>query len=151
MEFVSQHCSKMLTLSLQDFRLLRYWLKGPKTGTWEKFKDLPGIPDNVRCNEKGDFWVAIHGRRTFLEMYSGALPWLRLISGKAPISLKFLHTISAPIPHGMVLRYDSEGVLQEVLEDQTGKVVKSVSEVEEHDGKLYIGSVVFPQIAVYTL
>jgi hypothetical protein len=51
----------------------------------------------------------------------------------------------------MVIRYGADGNVKEVLEDQTGKVVKLVSEVEEHEGKLYLGSVLLPQIAVYTL
>jgi hypothetical protein len=37
------------------------------------------------------------------------------------------------------------------LEDSEGKVVKAVSEVEEKDGKLWIGSVMMPFIAVYNL
>jgi hypothetical protein len=41
--------------------------------------------------------------------------------------------------------------VKEVLEDRTGKVVRLPSEVEEHDGKLYIGSVLLPHVAVYTL
>jgi hypothetical protein len=51
----------------------------------------------------------------------------------------------------MVIRYGPDGSMKEVLEDQTGKVVQFVSEVEEHDGKLYLGSVLLPQLAVYTI
>jgi hypothetical protein len=57
----------------------------------------------------------------------------------------------APKPHAMILRYNSDGQLLEVLEDQAGKVVMLVSEVEEHNGKLYMGSALVPQIAIYTL
>lgn len=113
--------------------------------------DLAGIPDNVRRNADGDFWVAIHGRRTLVEMYSGALPWLRHFVGKLPIPSKYLYAMLAPKPHAMILRYNSDGQLLEVLEDQAGKVVMLVSEVEEHNGKLYIGSALVPQIAIYTL
>lgn len=38
-----------------------------------------------------------------------------------------------------------------MLEDRQGKVVKAVSEVEERDGKLWIGSVLMPFVAVYNL
>lgn len=113
--------------------------------------DLPGIPDNVRRNEVGDFWVAFHGKRTLLEMYTGAVPWLRHFVAKLPIPSEQLYAMVAPKPHALIIRYSSEGQLLEVLEDQPGKVVKIVSEVEERDGKLYIGTVLYPQIAVYTL
>jgi hypothetical protein len=37
------------------------------------------------------------------------------------------------------------------LEDSEGKVVRAVSEVEEKDGQLWIGSVLMPFIAIYKL
>lgn len=113
--------------------------------------DLPGVPDNVRRNQNGDFWVAFHGKRTFVEMYTGAVPWFRHFIAKLPIPSEQLYGMVAPKPHALIIRYSSEGQLLEVLEDQPGKVVKVASEVEEHDGKLYIGSVLYPQIAIYTL
>jgi len=36
----------------------------------------------------------------------------------------------------------------DVLEDSKGAVVKAVSEVEEHGGKLWMGSVLMPHVAV---
>jgi hypothetical protein len=39
----------------------------------------------------------------------------------------------------------------QVLEDSQGKVVKEASEVEERDGKLWIGSVLMHFVAVYSL
>jgi hypothetical protein len=132
-------------------RLLRYWLKGPKAMTWEVWIDLPGVPDNVRRNENGDFWVAFHGKRTFLDMYSGAVPWLRNFVAKLPIPSKYLYEMLAPKPHALIIRYSAQGQVLEVLEDQPGKVVKVVSQVEEHDGKLYMGSILYPQVAVYTI
>jgi hypothetical protein len=53
-------------------------------------------------------------------------------------------------PQAVALRYGPDGQLKEVLEDQTGKV-QIVSEALEHDGKLYLGSVYLPHIAIYTM
>ncbi|XP_073387946.1 protein STRICTOSIDINE SYNTHASE-LIKE 3 [Physcomitrium patens] len=131
--------------------LLRYWIKGPSANTWEVWIDLPGIPDNVRRNNNCEFWVGFHGKRTFVEMHSGAVPWFRHFVAKLPIPSNYLYKIVAPKAHALIVRYSPEGQVLEVLEDQTGKVVKVVSEVEEHDGKLYIGTVLFPQIDIYTL
>lgn len=95
--------------------------------------------------------MAFHGKRTVFDTYSGAVPWLRHLVAKLPIPSKYLLEMLAPKPHALIVRYSSQGQLLEVLEDQPGEVVKLVSQVEEHDGKLYMGSVLFPQVAVYTM
>ncbi|CAL4959496.1 unnamed protein product [Urochloa decumbens] len=38
----------------------RYWLKGPKAGSYELFADLPGYADNVRRDAKGGYWFALN-------------------------------------------------------------------------------------------
>jgi hypothetical protein len=137
--------------ALLGFRLLRYWLKGEKKGTHEMFALLPGWPDNVRRNPNGDFWVAIHALRTTGDMYFGMFPWLRYLAVRFPIPQKYLYKLFTGRLHAMVICYGPDGSIKEVLEDQTGKVVQFVSEVEEHDGKLYLGSVLLPHLAVYTI
>ncbi|KAF7805770.1 protein STRICTOSIDINE SYNTHASE-LIKE 3-like [Senna tora] len=108
-------------------RLRKFWLKGDKAGTSEVLAILPGFPDNVRVNENGDFWVALHCRRY---MYSYINGW-RL--------------------HALAVKYSPEGKLLQILEDSQGKVVRAISEVEEKDGKLWMGSVLMPFVAVYDL
>ncbi|CAD6266805.1 unnamed protein product [Miscanthus lutarioriparius] len=41
-------------------QLFRYWLKGPKAGTYELFADLSGYPDNIRRDTRGGYWVALN-------------------------------------------------------------------------------------------
>ncbi|KAI0498896.1 hypothetical protein KFK09_019794 [Dendrobium nobile] len=133
-------------------RLSRYWLKGDKAGTSEVFAQLPGFPDNVRTNEKGEFWVAIHCRATRLAYLLSVYPRLSEFLLKLPIPAKmqFLLRIGGRL-HAIIAKYSPEGKLLELLEDQQGKVVRAASEVEEKDGKLWIGSVLMPFIAVFTL
>eukprot|EP00249_Psilotum_nudum_P020652 c27793_g1_i5 orf=173-1378(-) len=132
-------------------RLLRHWLKGPKAGSTEILAILPGYPDNVRRNEKGEFWVALHCRRNLPSKISGAFPSLRRWFLRLPIPFKQVYRIfNGGHPHGMVVRYTEEGQVEEVLEDEEGKVVKLASEVNEREGQLWIGSVLLPYIAVYT-
>ncbi|CAL4899730.1 unnamed protein product [Urochloa decumbens] len=38
----------------------RYWLKGPKVGSYELFSDLPGYADNVRRDARGGYWFALN-------------------------------------------------------------------------------------------
>ncbi|KAL2239267.1 protein STRICTOSIDINE SYNTHASE-LIKE 3 [Sesamum indicum] len=133
-------------------RLRKYWLKGEKAGTSEIMAVLPGFPDNVRTNEKGEFWVAIHCRRTVYAYILALYPKVRKLWLKLPIPAKihYLMQIGGRV-HAVVLKYSPEGKLLQILEDRQGKVVKAVSEVEEKDGKLWMGSVLMPFVAVYQL
>ena len=47
-------------LTINADRSLRYWIKGPKADTSESLADLPVYPDNVKADDKGGFWVALH-------------------------------------------------------------------------------------------
>lgn len=133
-------------------RLRKYWLKGEKAGTSEILAILPGAPDNVRVNEDGDFWVALHCRRSMFAYYTGLYPRIRKAILKLPIPTKnqYLFQIGGKL-HGVIVKYSPEGKLLQILEDSEGKVVRAVSEVEEKDGQLWIGSVLMPFIAVYKL
>ena len=137
---------------LLSYRLRRYWLKGDKAGSSEVIAILPGFPDNVRVNEEGDFWVGIHCRRHMYSYLNGIYPALRKIGLKLPIPtrIQYLLQIGGRL-HAVVVKYSPEGKLLQILEDSQGKVVKAVSEVEEKDGKLWMGSVLMPFIAVYNL
>lgn len=130
----------------------KFWLEGEKSGTSEVFAVLPGFPDNVRTNDKGEFWVAIHCRRSMYTYFCALFPRIRKFILKLPVSAKiqFLLHIGG-WPHGIVVKYSPEGKLLRILEDSTGKVVKAISEVEEKDGKLWMGSVLMPFIAVYNI
>lgn len=133
-------------------RLTKYWLKGEKSGTSEVLAILPGFPDNVRTNKDGDFWVAIHCRRNLYTYFCAMHPKIRKFLLKFPISAKIQYLLHiGGWPRGVVVKYSPEGKLLQILEDSQGKVVKAVSEVEEKDGKLWIGSVLMPFVAVYNL
>ncbi|XP_076937654.1 protein STRICTOSIDINE SYNTHASE-LIKE 3-like [Bidens hawaiensis] len=133
-------------------RLMKYFVKGEKAGTSEVFAILPGFPDNVRTNEKGEFWVAIHTRRSMYAHIFGLFPKFRTFLLKLPIPIKYhyLMTVGGRL-HGIIIKYSPDGKILQVLEDAQGKVVRAVSEVEERDGKLWLGSVLMSFIAVYDL
>lgn len=133
-------------------RLSRYWLKGEKAGTSEVFAILPGFPDNVRTNQNGEFWVALHCRRSSANYLLAKHPKLRDILLKLPIKAKYQFMLYiGGWPHGIIAKYSPEGELLHILEDRPGKVVRAVSEVEEQQGKLWIGSVLMNFVAVYDL
>ncbi|CAA6653772.1 unnamed protein product [Spirodela intermedia] len=126
--------------------------EGEKAGTTETFAILPGFPDNVRTNEAGEFWVAIHCRRNLYSHLSSLFPRLRKLLLNLPITPRqhFLLHIGGRL-QGVIAKYGPDGQLLKILEDREGKVVRACSEVEEKDGKLWIGSVLMPYIAVYDL
>ncbi|KAL5720715.1 cohesin loading factor Ssl3 [Ranunculus cassubicifolius] len=149
---LSKDKSFFIFCELSIGRLRRYWLKGEKAGTTDIFANLPGIPDNVRTNDQGEFWVALHCRRTMYYYLNGIYPKLRMFLLKLPIATKFhyLMNVGGQV-HAVVMKYSPEGKLLQILEDSKGKVVKAVSEVEESNGKLWLGSVLMPFVAVYQL
>lgn len=148
---ISKDGSFLVVAETTTCRLSRFWIKGENAGTLETFVQLPGPPDNVRVNEEGEFWVAIHCLQTPLVWAFFNYPWMRSTLLKLPIPVKYIYPIFlGGKPHAMALRFDAKGNLLEVLEDQTGKTIKLISEVEERDGKLWMGSVLMPYIAVYS-
>jgi hypothetical protein len=54
-------------------------------------------------------------------------------------------------PVGVILNIDESGKAQDALIDSRGGVFAAASEVEEHNGKLYLGSVFNPYIGIYDL
>ncbi|VVA90501.1 unnamed protein product [Arabis nemorensis] len=133
-------------------RLRKYWLKGEKAGTSEVVALLHGFPDNIRTNKDGDFWVAIHCHRNIFTHEMAHHTSLRKFFLKLPITVKFQYLLQVGgWPHGVAVKYSEDGKVLKVLEDKQGKVVKAVSEIEEKDGKLWMGSVLMSFIAVYDL
>ncbi|KAG9450890.1 hypothetical protein H6P81_010855 [Aristolochia fimbriata] len=119
---VSGDGSFLLVCETSTSRVMRYWLRGPRTGTYDLFATIPGYPDNVKRNSRGEFWVGVAGGR---------------VSNPATGTLI-----------GMRLSSNDGRVLQEVGSLQAGGTL-SVSEVQEHNGALWIGSVDVPYVGVY--
>ena len=129
-------------------RLKKYWLKGPKEGTVEHVADLPGFPDNVRMNEKGQFWVAIDCCRTKAQEILSQNPWLKNIYFRLPVSMHILARMMGMNMYTVISLFDEKGQqILDVIEDREAKVMKLVSEVREKDGKLWIGTVAHNHIA----
>ncbi|CAL4967324.1 unnamed protein product [Urochloa decumbens] len=101
-------------------KLMRYWIKGPKAGTSESLADLPGYPDNVRADMKGGFWVALHREKMELPL--------------------------GPDSHLLAVRINGDGKVVEVM--RGSKSVRPTEVVERKGGKLYMGSVELPYVAV---
>ncbi|KAG1327510.1 putative Calcium-dependent phosphotriesterase superfamily protein isoform 2 [Cocos nucifera] len=57
---ISNDNTFLLVAETGTCRVLKYWLQGPRTGTFEVFAELPGYPDNIKRNPRGELWVALN-------------------------------------------------------------------------------------------
>ncbi|KAJ1297841.1 hypothetical protein BS78_01G408500 [Paspalum vaginatum] len=144
---ISEDQQFLLFSETTNCRIMRYWLEGPRTGELEVFANLPGFPDNVRSNGKGQFWVAIDCCRTPAQEVFAKRPWLRCVYFKVPLTLKMLTRRAVTRMHTVLALLDGEGRVVDVLEDRGREVMKLVSEVREVGGKLWIGTVAHNHIA----
>nr|GMC79344.1 protein strictosidine synthase-like 10 [Ipomoea batatas] len=148
---LSKDRSFVLVAETSTGRVLRYWLKGPEAGNHSTFAVVPGFPDNIRRNSRGQFWVALHAKKGPLAHLLVSNPWLGKTLLKLPFNFKQLHHLLVGKPHASAIKLGEDGEVVEVLEDIEGKTLKFISEVEEHEGKLWIGSVLMPFLGVYKL
>ena len=129
------------------YRILRYWLKGPRAGQHEIFIDqLPGFPDNISSNRRGTFWVAIFTVRNKLVDRLHPFPFLKAQLSKLPKAL-----LPKAKPYGLVLALDERGNITQSLHDPTGKNLTAVTSAVEHEGYLYLGSLHNDRIGKYKL
>ncbi|ESW28372.1 hypothetical protein PHAVU_003G281200 [Phaseolus vulgaris] len=128
---LSKDNSFLLLAESTTFKVLKVSLRG--RNTIQTFAEVPRSPDNIKSNSKGEFWVALNSGRGRINGFEKerevetTVPWTT-----DPVAIKF----------------DSEGKVVEVLDGGYGTQLNSVSEVEEHDGSLWIGSAVQPYIAL---
>lgn len=113
----------VLVPELSAKRISKYWLLGPKANTVEGFLSFDGNPNKVKRAERfGEFWVAIS---------VGYIPPTPLI-----------------IPQGV--RFNSNGVVLKTVSFATQFPNKSISVVQEQNGKLYVGSRFTNFIGIYS-
>lgn len=118
------------------YRILRYWIQGPKAGQAEVFADnLPGFPDNLAVDRKGRYWVAFPTLRNSQVDALHRTPWLKDLLAKLPDSLK-----PTPQEYGLVVAFDRDGEVITSLHDTKGTHLQEITSVNPHEGYLYFGS-----------
>lgn len=143
---LSKNGDFLLFVETTTCKLFKFWLKTSKAGTLEVLTQFPGFPDNIKRNEKGGFWVGINSPRTkFLDLVISN-PWIGNLLVKFSVDLTKLHLLLARFitSPGMGIRLDADGNVMEVLDGTKGSKWNYVSEVEEENGNLWIGSVTRP-------
>ncbi len=127
------------------YRIHRHWLTGEKAGTTEVFVDnLPGFPDNLSFSD-GILWMAAPSPRQALVDLMQPRPWLRKLTHRLPDQLK-----PKPLRHGIVLGFADDGSVAHNLQDRSGTVAITTS-ARQHGGRLFVGNLTEPTLAVYEL
>ncbi len=127
----------VLVAETSEYRVQRYWLKGPKAGCAEIFIDnLPGFPDNISCNGHDRFWLAIAAPRHPLIDSLANRPFLRKVISRIPVSLQ-----PKPVRHCMVLALDLNGKVVANLQHLGPDAYWKITSACECGPWLYCGSV----------
>ncbi|KAL6906064.1 hypothetical protein ACP4OV_003665 [Aristida adscensionis] len=152
---MSKDGNYLLLVETSTGKILRYWIKTSKASTVEEVVQLSLFPDNIKMSPRGGFWVGIHAKRGKIAEWSISYPWLRRLVLKLPMHhvqrvSSFLNRLGRQV---IALRLSEDGKTIEVVSvhGDAQNVFKSVSEVEERNGSLWIGSVMSPFLGVYRL
>lgn len=124
--------------------VVRHWVSGPREGTRDYLvQGLPGYPDNIARGSDGLIWVALASPTdAVVERLHGAPAPLRRVATLVPerIQPKPRRTVRAQA-------YDDRGTLVHDLDVSTPDF-HMVTGVREHDGRVWLGSLHEPAVAV---
>ncbi|ESW34119.1 hypothetical protein PHAVU_001G126000 [Phaseolus vulgaris] len=142
----------ILIVETTTCRVLRYWLQTPKAGTLEVFAEVPGFPDNIKRSPRGGFWVGIYSRRQKIVHWILSYPWIGKVLLRFPLDITkaYLYLAKLKRSSGLAIRLSENGDILEIVEDKEWNKGSSISEVEERDGILWVGSIDAPFVGKYT-
>ena len=128
--------------------VVRLWLSGARAGERDHLvTDLPGYPDNISRGSDGLLWVAVASPVDGLVERLGSAPMvLRKAVTRIPEALQ-----PKPAQTIRVQAYDDEGRLVHDLDldrPERGPGYHMVTGVREHDGRVWMGSLHEPSVAV---
>jgi sugar lactone lactonase YvrE len=144
---LAQDESFVLVAETGGYRVTRLDLAGPEAGRRSVIIDnLPGIPDNMSTGSDGVFWIAMPtARNRLLDLLLSRPGFLRSAVWSMPERLQPDVTRIT-----WVVGIDGEGDVVHNLQ-ASGKDFHYVTGVREHDGRLYLGSLVEPGVASVAL
>jgi sugar lactone lactonase YvrE len=144
---LSQDEAFVLVAETGGYRVTRLDLAGPEAGRRSVIIDnLPGMPDNMSTGSDGVFWIALpSARNKLLDLLLSRPGYLRTAVWSMPERLQPDATRIT-----WVVGIDGEGDVVHNLQ-ASGKDFHYVTGVREHDGRLYLGSLVEPGIASVAL
>jgi sugar lactone lactonase YvrE len=127
--------------------VVRRWLTGERAGQRDYLaQDLPGYPDNIARGSDGLIWVTIASPRDpLVERLQRGPMWVRKSVTRIPEKLQ-----PKPKRTVRVLALDDTGRVVHDVDVQTSDY-HMVTGVREHDGRVWMGSLHEPAVAVLEL
>ncbi len=131
----------LLVVETGTYRVLRYWLAGPRQGQSEVFIDaLPGFPDNLSTGRDGRYWLAlIAPRNPLLDKLADKPGWRKVVQ-RLPEFLR-----PKVKSYGHVLAVNGDGQVVSNLQDPEGGYPMITAAVEGGNF-LYLGSLTAPAL-----
>jgi sugar lactone lactonase YvrE len=129
-------------------RLRRVHISGARAGQDDVLvDDLPAHPDNIALGSDGLIWVtcASPSDPTLAFLQTRATPWMRSLVRRAPEALK-----PKPKRTARVAAYDGDGRLVHDVQ-APADAWHMATGVREHDGRVWLGSLVEPALAWFDL
>ena len=127
--------------------VVRRWLAGDRAGETDHLvTDLPGYPDNIARGSDGLIWVTIASPRDpVVEGIMNGPMTLRRAAWRLPEALQ-----PKPKRTARVMAFDDTGA---VVHDRSfdASAFHMVTGVREHQGRVWLGSLVQPAVAVFEL
>ena len=130
-----------------SYQVRRLWLSGPLAGTVDVLvANLPAVPDNMSTGSDGLIWIALPSHRP------AALDWLH---AKPPLLRRIAWALPQRLQPGesrtvWVIAVDADGRVVHGLQGP-GDRYHMVTGVRERAGRVYLGSLVEPAVAVFDL
>ena len=138
----------VLVTETGNFQITRLWIKGTKKGQHDLFSvNLPGYPDGIMGDGKGNYWVALFSpRKPIVDKLYSPRVWLKKILLRTPQWAR-----PKPENYGLIVLIDKNGEIILSLHDQKGMTIANITNVIEYDGKLYIGTLYGDGVGIYDL
>lgn len=130
-----------------SYRVLRYWLRGPRAVAGQQpevwLDNLPGFPDNIERDRSANlFWIAlVSPRSAALDSMAGS-PFLRRLAFRLPAFLQ-----PRPVAYIQIIAVDPDGRVVHNLQDPAGGFHANTSVYATADA-LYLGSLAETSILI---
>ncbi|XP_053376691.1 adipocyte plasma membrane-associated protein-like [Mercenaria mercenaria] len=143
----------LLIAEMSIARIRRFYLKGEKAGTSDIFVDnLPGYPDNIKLNTRGNFYVGSGSVRfkgsspigSFLDLIGPYPSVKKVIAAVTPLSA---YNVFMP-KHALVVEINIDGLIVGSLHDPGVVRIGAASEAFEFNGTVFIGHYQSPYLGV---
>ena len=133
--------SALLLLESGTYQLSRIELVGAASGRRRMLTALPGFPDNLSPVGDDTYWVAVPSLRLPVFDRMLPVPLARRVVARAPSRLQ-----PAAVRYGLVVQVDGSGRILRSLHGPAGRYAE-ITGVRQHNGWLYLGSLVESSVA----